>query len=167
MAAVEKGKIKINYDLSYDLEKLGVRGKEALAKLEQDPETKAQLKVGAYSDVPKPLKDVLIIAKGSQPLPQNWFDMEDGIRDAWNCTNYYSNYECLGFMADANHDGTNEVVMCYSIPESLDYECTIWQSVDNTWKLVDTQREIFDERYSTICHPKKRHGISYLTTSLY
>lgn len=145
MAAVEKGKIKINYDLSYDLEKLGVRGKEALTKLEQDPDTKAQLKVGAYSDAPKPLKDVLIIAKDSQPLPQSWFDIEDEIRDAWNCTNYYSNYECLGFMTDANSDGTDDVVMCYSIPESLDYECTIWQFVDNTWKLVDTQREIFDD----------------------
>jgi hypothetical protein len=48
-------------------------------------------------------------------------------------------------MTDANNDGTDDVVMCYSIPESLDYECTIWQSADNTWKLVDTQREVFDD----------------------
>ncbi|HHR5847274.1 TPA: DUF7057 domain-containing protein [Providencia alcalifaciens] len=145
MAAVEKGKIKINYDLSYDLEKLGERGKAALALLEQNPETKAQLKVGAYSDTPKPFKEVLIIAKGSQPLPQSWFDMEDGIRDSWNCISYYRNYECLGFMADVNSDGADEVVMCYSMPESLDYECTIWQAQANTWNLVDTQKQAFDD----------------------
>ena len=48
-------------------------------------------------------------------------------------------------MADVNSDGADEVVMCYSMPESLDYECTIWQAQANTWNLVDTQKQVFDD----------------------
>ncbi len=89
-------------------------------------------------------EEVLIVAKGSPAIPTSWFAMENQINSAWYCTSYYSQYDCLGFMADVNQDGKNDIVMCYSYPSSSSFECGVWQETTDAWAQVDTQANSFD-----------------------
>ncbi|WP_265497252.1 DUF7057 domain-containing protein [Providencia rustigianii] len=146
MSAIEQGKIKINRTLGYDLENLGKRGQDALAKLNQNPEYQMLLKTSDYSpENQKLLKDVLVMAKNSKPIPQSWFSMGDDISGSWYCTNYYSPQSCLGFMADVNQDGHDDIVMCHSEAEISNYECIIWQSTADTWNVIEEQITHFDD----------------------
>ncbi|MBP6120922.1 MULTISPECIES: DUF7057 domain-containing protein [Providencia] len=145
LSGIEQGKIKIDSSLAYDLKSLGTQGKDAFNKLSQNPEYKTLLATSAYSeDKQKPLKEVLIQAKGSPQIPDSWFTLGNNNSNAWYCTSSYNPYDCLGFMADVNQDGTDEVVMCHSYPTSTSFECFIWQETTDSWTLADTQASSFE-----------------------
>ena len=145
IAGIENGKIKIDSSLAYDFKSLGTKGKEAFNTLNENPEYKKLFNTNPYSEEkPKSLQEVLIVAKGSPAIPTSWFAMENQINSAWYCTSYYSQYDCLGFMADVNQDGKNDIVMCYSYPSSSSFECGVWQETTDAWAQVDTQANSFD-----------------------
>lgn len=145
VAGVNNGKIKVNSSLAYDLKQLGAEGKLAFEQLNSNPEYQKQFQTSPYAEEQqKPLKEVLIQAKNSPTLPDNWFDLGDNLSSAWYCTSKHEPYSCLGFMADVNQDGKDDVVMCYSYPTSSTIDCNIWQEIEQSWEVVDTQSHSFN-----------------------
>lgn len=140
LIGIENGRIKINSMLAYDLTDLGPNGQKALEKLKSNPEYKKAFEVNTYdTDQPeKSLKEVLVLAKNSIPLPESWWTKRN--KDSvWYCTARYDPYHCLGFVADVNQDGQNDVVMCYSPTEGSNFECLIWQETESEWAVADRQ----------------------------
>ncbi len=142
MAGIENGKIKVDYDVGYNLKKLGSKGEEALAKLKTNPEYRKALESSAYSRVT--LKEVLTLANNSPSLPESWWESSPRFDKSWYCTANYQPNQCLGFMADINQDKQDEVVVCTSEPSDAAYSCHIWQQVDEKWERVDTQSSTFN-----------------------
>ncbi|MFY3769432.1 hypothetical protein AHYW_003096 [Providencia manganoxydans] len=139
LSGIDNGKIKVDSMLAYDLDELGPNGQQALKKLKSNPEYKKLLEHSSYGDEPrKSLEDVLVLAKNSAELPKSWWDMEDKEHEYY-CISLYHSYNCLGFMADANQDGQDDVVMCYASEDSGSFDCIIWQEKHDTWSIVDRQ----------------------------
>lgn len=141
MAGIDKGKIKIDYNLQYNLTKLGTKGDEALAKLKANPEYLKALESSPYAE--PSLKDVLILANNSPSLPESWWASSLTFDSSWHCTTSYQPYNCLGFMADINQDKQDEVVICSAGASSESYSCYIWQQIGEKWQLVDSQSSSF------------------------
>lgn len=145
VAGVNNGKIKVNSSLAYDLKQLGAEGKLAFEQLNSNPEYQKLFKISPYAEEPrKSLKEVLVQAKNSPTLPDSWFSLGDDLSSAWYCTSKHDPYSCLGFMADVNQDGQDEVVMCHSYSTSLAIECNIWRQTNQSWDVADTQTLAFD-----------------------
>ncbi|WP_353243236.1 DUF4153 domain-containing protein [Providencia sp.] len=145
VAGVNNGKIKVNSSLAYDLKQLGAEGKIAFEQLNSNPEYQKQFQTSPYAEEQRiPLKEVLIQAKNSPTLPDSWFDLGENLSSAWYCTSKHEPYSCLGFMADVNQDGQNDVIMCYSYPTSSTIDCNIWQQIEQNWEVVDTQSHSFN-----------------------
>lgn len=145
IAGVENGKIKVNSSLAYDLKHLGEYGEQAYKQLDKNPEYTEAFQTSPYNEEQrKPLKGVLIQAKNSSKLPDSWFDLGENLTGEWYCTSQYEPYSCMGFMADANQNGQNDVVMCYTYPTSASIECNIWQQQEQSWELVDNQTRLFN-----------------------
>lgn len=145
VAGVNNGKIKVNSSLAYDLKQLGAEGKLAFEQLNSNPEYQRLFKISPYAEEPrKSLKEVLVQAKNSPTLPDSWFSLGDDLSSAWYCTSKHDPYSCLGFMADVNQDGQDEVVMCHSYSTSLAIECNIWRQTNQSWDVADTQTLAFD-----------------------
>ncbi|ELZ5941172.1 DUF4153 domain-containing protein [Providencia vermicola] len=148
LAGVEKGKIEVNPMLARDLGQLGPDGKQALAQLKLNPDYKKQLEmVMPYDESRRSLKDVLVIAKNSADLPDSWWNISDKSYE-WYCTASVEPNNCLGFMADVNQDGRDDVVMCYAYKESNYFDCLIWQQKEENWLVVDTQTHQYDSSES-------------------
>ncbi|WP_272668946.1 DUF4153 domain-containing protein [Providencia sp. PROV151] len=145
LAGVENGKIKVNSSLAYDLKQLGEKGQQAFEQLNNNPEYQKLFQTSPYEEEQrKPLKSVLIQAKNSPTIPDNWFDLGENLSSAWYCTSQYDPYPCVGFMADVNQNNQNDVVMCYSYPSSSSIDCNIWQQTEQSWELMDTQTRTFN-----------------------
>ncbi|MBI6195011.1 DUF4153 domain-containing protein [Providencia rettgeri] len=145
LAGVENGKIKVNSSLAYDLKQLGEKGLQAFEQLNNNPEYQKLFQTSPYEEEQrKPLKSVLIQAKNSPTIPDNWFDLGENLSTAWYCTSQYDPYPCVGFMADVNQNNQNDVVMCYSYPSSSSIDCNIWQQTEQSWELMDTQTRTFN-----------------------
>lgn len=139
LSGIENGKIKVDSMLAYDLDELGPNGQQALEKIKSNPEYKKSLESSFYGDEPrKSLEDILVVAKNSTELPESWWNMEDK-ENEYYCTSLYNSYDCLGFVTDANQDGQNEVVMCYTSADSYRFDCLIWQEKNNQWSIADRQ----------------------------
>lgn len=145
IAGVNNGKINVNSSLAYDLKQLGDEGKRAFEQLNSNPEYQKLFQTSSYSEEQKrQLKEVLIPVKNSPTLPDSWFDLGDSLNSSWYCTSKYDPYSCLGFMADVNQDGQDDMVMCYSYPTSTTIDCNIWQQTEQTWEVVDTQSHSYN-----------------------
>ncbi|HGN1706528.1 TPA: DUF4153 domain-containing protein [Providencia rettgeri] len=145
VAGVENGKIKVNSSLAYDLKQLGTEGKQAFEQLNANPEYQKLFQISPYEEEQrKPLKEVLIQAENSPNLPDSWFNLGENLSSAWYCTSKYDPYPCVGFMADINQNGQNDVVMCYSYPASSTIDCNIWQQEEQSWELMDSQTQRFN-----------------------
>lgn len=147
MSGIESGKIKVDYYLNSTLNSLGSHGKEAVAQLQKNPEYAELLKKYSYAAEPeepkKSLKEVLVIAENSQPLPDSWQSEQN---DEYYCTSRRDPYNCIGFMLDVNQDGHDEVVMCMTHQQSTTVECKIWQQKQDTWDFIESQYLHFNYR---------------------
>ncbi|ENG7679564.1 DUF7057 domain-containing protein [Providencia stuartii] len=143
LASIENGKIDVNPRLAFALKELGPKGQQAIEKLKLNPNYTALL----YTDIDignekmsKSPKEAIIIAKNSAELPESWWSQT---RES-SCINNYHPPHCLGFMADINQDGQNEVIICRASPKSDSLACTIWQYQITDWKLIDHQISHYD-----------------------
>lgn len=149
MAAIGDGKIKIDSDLKYRLESLGHRGEAALATLKASPQYSTELERSPYEQRETiTLKEILLIAKNSPALPDSWWAGNPDFPESWYCKEQNTESECLGFMADVNKDGEDDVVACYYEPLRTSFSCYVWQRITvvteegtemDEWRQVDSQ----------------------------
>ena len=149
LAGVESGKLKVDSDLKYTLSRMGRQGEKVLDILKVSPQYSTELERSPYEQRETvTLKEVLLIAKNSPALPDSWWTGKPDFPDSWHCKQEKTESECLGFMADVNKDGEDDVVACYYEPLRTSFSCYVWQRITvvteegtemDEWRQVDSQ----------------------------